>query len=160
MTKRRPALSGLRCKRHQGTPPTAPPQSGRKQAEVFSAIADPQGCAFAFRTKRKSLRDGAKASKSSSSGAAILRPSENFRAPCSHRRGHTMISMSLPGLRPNNFELAASLAHEITQPIAIARNNARAVHNTQPPDPGEDREARACVVGDAGDIVDRIRERI
>ena len=63
-------------------------------------------------------------------------------------------------------ELAASLAHEITQPIASARNNARAACNfldNRPPDLGEVREALSCVVGDtdrAGDIVDRIREQI
>jgi C4-dicarboxylate-specific signal transduction histidine kinase len=63
-------------------------------------------------------------------------------------------------------ELAASLSHEITQPIASARNNARAALNfldKQPPDLGEVREALGCVVGDAdraGDIIDRIREHI
>jgi PAS domain S-box-containing protein len=63
-------------------------------------------------------------------------------------------------------ELAASLSHEITQPIASARNNARAAENflkMQPPDLGEVREALACVVGDAdrvGDIIDRIREQM
>jgi PAS domain S-box-containing protein len=63
-------------------------------------------------------------------------------------------------------ELAASLSHEITQPIASARNNARAAQNfldMQPPDLGEVREALNCVVGDtgrAGDIVDRIRDHI
>jgi len=63
-------------------------------------------------------------------------------------------------------ELAASLVHEITPPIASARNNARAARNVldmQPPDLGEVREALARVVGDvdqAGDIIDRIREHI
>jgi PAS domain S-box-containing protein len=63
-------------------------------------------------------------------------------------------------------ELAASLSHEITQPIASARNNARAAQNfldMQPPDFSEVREALSCVVGDtdrAGDIVDRIRDHI
>src|SRR5690242_17314578 len=63
-------------------------------------------------------------------------------------------------------ELAASLAHEITQPIASARNNACAALNFldhQPSDLGEVREALGCVVGDAdraGDIIDRIREHI
>jgi PAS domain S-box-containing protein len=63
-------------------------------------------------------------------------------------------------------ELAASLSHEITQPIASARNNARAAENfmkMQPPDLDEVREAIACVVGDtdrARDIVDRIRDHI
>src|SRR5215831_7852504 len=63
-------------------------------------------------------------------------------------------------------ELAASLAHEITQPIASARNNARAASNflnNDPPDLGEVREALDCVLGDAdraGDIVGRIREQI
>jgi PAS domain S-box-containing protein len=63
-------------------------------------------------------------------------------------------------------ELAASLAHEITQPIASARNNARAALNfldKQPADLGEVREALGCVVGDtdrAGHIVDRVRDQI
>jgi PAS domain S-box-containing protein len=63
-------------------------------------------------------------------------------------------------------ELAASLAHEITQPIATARNNARAALNfldMQPSDLGEVREALGCVVGDAdraGAIVDRMRDHI
>jgi PAS domain S-box-containing protein len=63
-------------------------------------------------------------------------------------------------------ELAASLAHEITQPIAAARNNARAALNflgKQPPDLGEVNEALGCVVGDAdraGQIIDRIRDHI
>jgi PAS domain S-box-containing protein len=63
-------------------------------------------------------------------------------------------------------ELAASLSHEITQPIASARNNARAAQNfldMQPPDLSEVSEALGCVVSDtdrAGDIVDRIREHI
>src|ERR1700760_2536976 len=62
--------------------------------------------------------------------------------------------------------LAAELSHEITQPIASARNNARAAQNfldMQPPDLSEVREALNCVVGDtdrAGDIVDRIRDHI
>jgi signal transduction histidine kinase len=63
-------------------------------------------------------------------------------------------------------ELAASLAHEITQPIASARNNARAALNfldQRPSDLGQVREAIDCVVGDsdrAGDIIDRIRDHI
>ena len=63
-------------------------------------------------------------------------------------------------------ELAASLAHEITQPIATARNNARAALNfleRQPSDLGDVREALSCVVGDAdraGVIVDRMRDHI
>jgi C4-dicarboxylate-specific signal transduction histidine kinase len=63
-------------------------------------------------------------------------------------------------------ELAASLFHEITQPIASARNNAHAALNfldKQPPDLSEVREALGCVAADAdraGDIVDRIRGHI
>jgi C4-dicarboxylate-specific signal transduction histidine kinase len=63
-------------------------------------------------------------------------------------------------------ELTASLAHEITQPIASARNNARAATNfldKRSPDLSEVREALHSVVGDAdraGDIVDRIRDQI
>ena len=63
-------------------------------------------------------------------------------------------------------ELAASLALEITLPIASARNNALAALNfmdQEPPDLGEVREALGCLVDDAdraGNIVDRIREHI
>ena len=63
-------------------------------------------------------------------------------------------------------ELAASLSHELMQPIASARNNARAAQNfldRQPPELGEVREALDCIVGDAdraGSIVDRIRDHI
>jgi PAS domain S-box-containing protein len=63
-------------------------------------------------------------------------------------------------------ELAASLAHEITQPIATARNNAGAAMrflDRNPPDLGEVREALECIVADAdraGDIIDRIRDHI
>ena len=62
--------------------------------------------------------------------------------------------------------LAASLSHEITQPIASAGNNARAAQNfldMQPPDLGEVREALSCVVGDtdrAGDMIGRMRDQI
>ena len=63
-------------------------------------------------------------------------------------------------------ELAASLSHEIAQPIASARNNARAAQNfleMQPSDLSEVKEALASVVGDADrarDIIDRIREQM
>jgi C4-dicarboxylate-specific signal transduction histidine kinase len=63
-------------------------------------------------------------------------------------------------------EQAASLAHEVKQPIAAARNNACAALNfldRQPPDLDEVREALGCVVSDAdraGNIIDRIRDHI
>jgi PAS domain S-box-containing protein len=63
-------------------------------------------------------------------------------------------------------ELAASLAHEIAQPIATARNNARAAlnfSNRSSTDQGEVKEALAAVVDDAdraGEILDRIRDHI
>jgi PAS domain S-box-containing protein len=63
-------------------------------------------------------------------------------------------------------ELAASLSHEITQPIASARNNARAAQNfldMQPPDLSEVREALSCVVDDtdrAGDMIERMRDHL
>src|SRR5712675_623866 len=59
-------------------------------------------------------------------------------------------------------QLTASIAHEIKQPIATARNNAAAaLHflDKSPPDVAEMREALTCIVNDtdrAGDIVDRI----
>jgi signal transduction histidine kinase len=58
--------------------------------------------------------------------------------------------------------LTASIAHEINQPIATVRNNARAALNflgRHPPDLSEVKEALDCIVADAdraGDIVDRI----
>jgi nitrogen-specific signal transduction histidine kinase len=63
-------------------------------------------------------------------------------------------------------ELAASLVHEITQPIATARNNARAAMHfldRNPPDLSETREALACLVGDidrAGKIIDGVRAHV
>jgi C4-dicarboxylate-specific signal transduction histidine kinase len=60
-------------------------------------------------------------------------------------------------------ELAAALAHEITQPIASARDNARAAENMLPPDLGEIREALACIVGHvdrAGDFSDHVSDHI
>jgi PAS domain S-box-containing protein len=63
-------------------------------------------------------------------------------------------------------ELTASLAHEITQPIASARNNTRAAQSflhKQAPDLDEASEALDCVVADAdraGEIVDRIRDQV
>jgi signal transduction histidine kinase len=59
-------------------------------------------------------------------------------------------------------QLTASIAHEIKQPIATARNNARAALNflgRHPPDLSELKEALDCIVADAdraGDVVDRI----
>jgi signal transduction histidine kinase/GAF domain-containing protein len=63
-------------------------------------------------------------------------------------------------------QLTASIAHEVTQPIGSARNNARAALNfldRQFPNLDEVREALECVVADAdraGRIVDRIRDHI
>jgi PAS domain S-box-containing protein len=63
-------------------------------------------------------------------------------------------------------ELAGSLSHEIAQPVASARNNARAAQNfleREPPDLGEVMEALASVVADtdrAGEVIDRIRDQI
>ena len=63
-------------------------------------------------------------------------------------------------------QLAASLSHEITQPIASARNNARAGLNfldAQPPDLLEVREALSGAIGDAdraGNIAARIRDQM
>jgi PAS domain S-box-containing protein len=63
-------------------------------------------------------------------------------------------------------QLTASIAHEVTQPIAAARNNARAALNflgIDPPDLGEVKEALVCIVGDAdraGNIIDRVRNHI
>jgi signal transduction histidine kinase len=59
-------------------------------------------------------------------------------------------------------QLTASIAHEIKQPIATARNNARAALNfldKSPPDVAEVREALTCIVNEtdrASDVVDRI----
>ena len=59
-------------------------------------------------------------------------------------------------------QLTASIAHEIKQPIATARNNAAAALrflDKSPPDVAEVREALTCIVNDAdraNDVVDRI----
>jgi signal transduction histidine kinase len=59
-------------------------------------------------------------------------------------------------------QLTASIAHEIKQPIATARNNPRAALNfldKSPPDAAEVREALACIVNDIdrnNEVVDRI----
>ena len=59
-------------------------------------------------------------------------------------------------------QLTASIAHEIKQPIATARNNAAAALrflDKSPPDVAEVREALTCIVEDtdrASDVVDRI----
>jgi signal transduction histidine kinase/PAS domain-containing protein len=63
-------------------------------------------------------------------------------------------------------QLTASITHEVNQPIASARNNARAAQNfldMQPPDLSEVREALSCIVGDtdrAGEVVERINSLI
>jgi len=63
-------------------------------------------------------------------------------------------------------QLSASIAHEIAQPIAAARNDARAALNflnRSPSDLTEVREALGCVVDDADrarDIIDRIRDHL
>jgi C4-dicarboxylate-specific signal transduction histidine kinase len=62
--------------------------------------------------------------------------------------------------------LTVSIVHEVTQPLATARNNARAALNfldRQPPDLDGVREALGCIVGDidrAGSIIERIRDHI
>ena len=63
-------------------------------------------------------------------------------------------------------QLTASVAHEVSQPIATARNNASAaLHflDRNPPDIKEVREALSCIVSDtdrAGEIIGRIRDHI
>jgi C4-dicarboxylate-specific signal transduction histidine kinase len=93
-----------------------------------------------------------------------------FRLASAHRLLARLDQMESDFARMNRVsmmgELAASLSHEITQPIASARNNARAAQNfldMQPPDLSEVGEALAGVVADvdrAGDIIDRIREHM
>jgi C4-dicarboxylate-specific signal transduction histidine kinase len=63
-------------------------------------------------------------------------------------------------------QLTASIAHEVNQPIAAARNNAAAALrflSGNPPDMEEVHEALACIIKStdrAGDIVDRIRAHV
>jgi PAS domain S-box-containing protein len=63
-------------------------------------------------------------------------------------------------------QLAASIAHEVNQPVAAARNNAHAALRflaREPPDLTEAQEALECVVSEtyrAGDILGGIREQI
>jgi PAS domain S-box-containing protein len=62
--------------------------------------------------------------------------------------------------------LTASIAHEVSQPVATARNNASAALNfldRSPPDLEEVKEALTCVLSDtdrARDIIGRIRDHI
>jgi PAS domain S-box-containing protein len=62
--------------------------------------------------------------------------------------------------------LTASIAHEVSQPVATARNNASAALNflaRSPPDLGEVREALRCILSDtdrARDIIGSIRAHI
>ena len=89
------------------------------------------------------LIGGALFEESGKEGVAfVLDLTERKRAEEAHRELESELAhmnrLSVMG------ELAASLAHEITQPIASARNNARAALNfldRQPPDLGEVREA-------------------
>src|SRR5262249_40395951 len=136
------------------------------------------------RTKSKSLPAGSNPSKRGQPVPRMLAPIRQASCSCGRQGGgHTMTNMPHPGLTPNLAtvfepdlahmnrvsmmgELAASLAHEITQPIASARNNARAALNfldRQPSDLGDAREALACVLTDvdrARDIIDRICEHM
>jgi PAS domain S-box-containing protein len=63
-------------------------------------------------------------------------------------------------------QLAASIAHEVNQPIGAARNNAHAALRflaRDPPELAEVSEALECVVSDtyrAGDIIGRIRDQV
>lgn len=63
-------------------------------------------------------------------------------------------------------QLAASIAHEVSQPIGAARNDAHAALRflaRVPPDSGEARAALECVVNEtyrAGDILRGIREQV
>ena len=63
-------------------------------------------------------------------------------------------------------QLAASIAHEVNQPIGAARNNAHAALRflaREPPELAEVSEALECVVSDtyrAGDIIGRIRDQV
>ena len=63
-------------------------------------------------------------------------------------------------------QLAASIAHEVNQPIGAARNNAHAALRflaRDPPELAEVTEALECVVTDtyrAGDIIGRIRDQV
>jgi C4-dicarboxylate-specific signal transduction histidine kinase len=63
-------------------------------------------------------------------------------------------------------QLTASIAHEVSQPVATARNNvSAALHflNRSPPELDEVREALRCVVSDterARDIIGQIRDHI
>jgi signal transduction histidine kinase len=86
------------------------------------------------------------------------------------RRERELREMQIELARANRIatmeQLSSSIAHEVVQPIATARNNARAALNfleMKPPNLGEAREALDCVVAEAdraGDIILRIRDHI
>jgi signal transduction histidine kinase len=101
-----------------------------------------------------------------SSNEAVAVSGSNSASECLQLASSTVLEADLARMNRVMGELAASLALEITQPIASACNNALAALNFldhQPPDLGEVREALAGVVDDtnrAGDIIERIREHI
>jgi C4-dicarboxylate-specific signal transduction histidine kinase len=86
------------------------------------------------------------------------------------RRERELREMQMELARANRIatmeQLSASIAHEVVQPIATARNNARAAQNfleMKPPNLGKAGEALDCVVAGAdraGDIIHRIKDHI
>src|SRR6516162_9941877 len=86
------------------------------------------------------------------------------------RRERELREMQIELARANRIvtmeQLSSSIAHEVIQPIATARNNARAglrFLEMKPPNLAEAREALDCVVAEAdraGDIIHRIRDHV
>jgi signal transduction histidine kinase len=86
------------------------------------------------------------------------------------RRERQLREMQIELARANRIatmeQLSSSIAHEVVQPIATARNNARAglrFLELSPPNLGEAKEAFDCVVAEvdrAGDIIHRIKDHI
>jgi PAS domain S-box-containing protein len=100
-------------------------------------------------------------------GQFIERKRAEAEARDSERRYHEVQAELAHASRVATMgQLTASIAHEVTQPIASVRNNARAALNyldQQPPDLSEIKEALESAVADAdraGHIVDRIRDHI
>ena len=96
--------------------------------------------------------------------AFVLDLTERKRAADALRELHTELAHA--NRLATMGQLAASVAHEVNQPIGAAHNNARAALRflaAKPPELGEVAEALECVVKEtyqAGDIIGRIRDQI
>jgi PAS domain S-box-containing protein len=96
--------------------------------------------------------------------AFVLDQTDRKRAADAHRA--LQMELAHANRLATMGQLAASIAHEVNQPIGAVRNNAHAALRflaAVPPDLAEVTEALVCVVSEtyrAGDIIGRIRDQI